>query len=208
MDFKPDFCGVSRSAPPGWHQEVLNIQYNHNTIRCLRNTKKWTDNSEGLLFVVWSLPIIIIKIKKNKIEKRSYSERWQFFPELPICLRNFACKRQIENWGWFSKAPASLAIKALEHLCHSWVTLVSSSSVSVPPAATRLVSLPVSRRCTNTSNVTLGLEVCHQQNLSARTDLLLSATGGRVARFRKPRYRSTANHLKPVCLASEVGIPT
>lgn len=53
--------------------------------------------------------------------------------------------------------------------------------------------IPVSRRCTNTSNVPLGLEVSHQSNFSASTELLLSATGGRGAGFRKPGYRSTQN---------------
>jgi len=58
------------------------------------------------------------------------------------------------------------------------------------PVGQELIS--VSRRCTNTSDVTLGLEAGHQENLLASTELLLSATGGRGAGFKKARYKSTA----------------
>lgn len=67
--FKPPFCGgwtkeqFPRSAS-GTHHEAF-TQYNQNTTHSLRNIKKWTDNLEWPPFVEWSLPIIIIKRKKE-----------------------------------------------------------------------------------------------------------------------------------------------
>lgn len=75
--------------------------------------------------------------KKKREEKTKFIlSWWQFFPEVSILLWNFACKRQIKNSGWLSRVPASLATKALEHLCHQRATRVSSGSATAPEADT------------------------------------------------------------------------
>lgn len=64
---------LPKPAPPGTHQGVLNTQYNQHTICSLRNVKKWTDNPECPLFVVWGLPIMILGRKKKREKKRKES---------------------------------------------------------------------------------------------------------------------------------------
>lgn len=158
------------------------------------------------------------KEKKRIIKKKTslILSWWQFAPEVPIRLWNSACKRQTKNSVWLSQVPARLAIKVLEHLCHWHVTQMSCSLVTAPPALTTLVPFrPASTHClspwsrTNPSKPEMHKHFSWHTGLGGQSPVKpLSkhwAAGGTGEGFRKPRYRSTAKCLKPVCLYKQGG---